>query len=311
MNAIASHHEDQEAKSIYASSWPPPTRSAPPPGPAGESLDVTSSALKARELAKGFNGVSKAYAFRRAGRSGGGVPEHIRRRRGHKIAFDIAGDRGGNEVSRPDQGHRHAGDQGTDTRNRRKMRILFIGDIMGSPGAKRCRGAYPPPGAVRRFDFVIANCENAAAGKGITKKIADELFGLGFDGMPSGNHIWDSPRGWSWRRSPDRPPGELPGRMPRTGNDGAGEKRQAARHGPPREGFSCPPSIVPQEGGRSSRRCGQIPLFLDFHAEATSEKKHWPIISTAGRWVIGTHTMCRPPTKKFFPEVRPALPMQE
>jgi calcineurin-like phosphoesterase len=76
------------------------------------------------------------------------------------------------------------------------MRILFIGDIMGSPGRKAVAAVLP---LLRErcggFDFVIANCENAAAGKGITRKIADELFGLGIDGMTSGNHIWDKPEG--------------------------------------------------------------------------------------------------------------------
>ena len=67
---------------------------------------------------------------------------------------------------------------------------------MGSPGRKAVAAVLP---LLRErcggFDFVIANCENAAAGKGITRKIADELFGLGIDGMTSGNHIWDKPEG--------------------------------------------------------------------------------------------------------------------
>ena len=37
------------------------------------------------------------------------------------------------------------------------------------------------------FDFVVANCENAAAGRGITPKVADELFAMGINGMTSGN----------------------------------------------------------------------------------------------------------------------------
>ncbi|HRX26929.1 MAG TPA: YmdB family metallophosphoesterase, partial [Aminivibrio sp.] len=70
------------------------------------------------------------------------------------------------------------------------MRILFIGDIMGSPGRKAVAAVLP---LLRErcggFDFVIANCENAAAGKGITRKIADELFGLGIDGDFPGDSL--------------------------------------------------------------------------------------------------------------------------
>ena len=76
------------------------------------------------------------------------------------------------------------------------MKILFIGDIMGSPGRKTVAAVLP---LLRErfgaFDFVLANCENAAAGKGITRKIVDELFSLGIDGMTSGNNLWDKPEG--------------------------------------------------------------------------------------------------------------------
>ena len=66
------------------------------------------------------------------------------------------------------------------------MKILFIGDIMGSPGRRAV--AELLPGLAEReggFDFVVANCENAAAGRGITPKVADELFAMGINGMTS------------------------------------------------------------------------------------------------------------------------------
>ena len=72
------------------------------------------------------------------------------------------------------------------------MRILFVGDIDGSPGRTALANALP---ALREewqgFDFVVVNCENAAAGKGMTGKILEEFLALGVDGMTSGNHIWD------------------------------------------------------------------------------------------------------------------------
>ena len=72
------------------------------------------------------------------------------------------------------------------------MRILFVGDIDGRPGRTALANALP---ALREewqgFDFVVVNCENAAAGKGMTGKILEEFLALGVDGMTSGNHIWD------------------------------------------------------------------------------------------------------------------------
>ncbi len=74
------------------------------------------------------------------------------------------------------------------------MNILFIGDIVGSPG-RRAIGEILP-GLKREFslDFVIANAENAAGGSGITAKVASELFGFGADVLTSGDHIWKKKR---------------------------------------------------------------------------------------------------------------------
>jgi metallophosphoesterase (TIGR00282 family) len=71
------------------------------------------------------------------------------------------------------------------------MRILAIGDVVGKPG-RRAVAAMTP--ALRRqlsLDVVIANGENAAAGRGLTSKTAKELFDAGVDIITSGNHIWD------------------------------------------------------------------------------------------------------------------------
>ena len=76
------------------------------------------------------------------------------------------------------------------------MKILFIGDIMGSPGRKTAAALLPVlQSRMGPFDFLLANCENAAAGRGITGKTAEELFSLGIDAMTSGNHIWDKNEG--------------------------------------------------------------------------------------------------------------------
>ena len=56
------------------------------------------------------------------------------------------------------------------------MKILFIGDIVGKPGRRAVRELLPGIIEERRIDFVIANCENAAAGFGVTAEIVEELY---------------------------------------------------------------------------------------------------------------------------------------
>jgi len=70
------------------------------------------------------------------------------------------------------------------------MRILFIGDIVGSPGRRAVEELVPKITGRERLDFVIANGENVAAGSGMTSALADQLFGYGIDVITSGDHIW-------------------------------------------------------------------------------------------------------------------------
>lgn len=187
------------------------------------------------------------------------------------------------------------------------MRIFFIGDIMGSPGRKataallpRLRKEYGP------FDFVIANCENAAAGKGITRKVADELFALGIDGMTGGNHIWDKPEGAVLLAEetrivrPANFPDECPGRglmiLEKNGARLAVASLQGRVFMPP---LDCPfkkaDALLEEAGG--------IPLFLDFHAEATSEKKalaHY--LDGRAAAVAGTHTHVQTADEQILPQ---------
>lgn len=69
------------------------------------------------------------------------------------------------------------------------MKILVIGDVMGKPGREILK-EYLKVNKVN-FDFIIVNGENAAAGFGLTEKIANEFFSWGVDIITSGNHIWD------------------------------------------------------------------------------------------------------------------------
>ncbi len=70
------------------------------------------------------------------------------------------------------------------------MKILFIGDVVGSPGRKAINKLLPELREEHSLDFVIANAENASGGSGIIPKVADELFACGVDVLTSGDHIW-------------------------------------------------------------------------------------------------------------------------
>lgn len=71
------------------------------------------------------------------------------------------------------------------------MKVLCIGDIVGKTGREAVMTHVPVMKASGGIDFVIANAENAAAGHGVTEKIAKELFQAGCDVLTLGDHIWD------------------------------------------------------------------------------------------------------------------------
>ena len=70
------------------------------------------------------------------------------------------------------------------------MKILFIGDIVGSPG-RRVVKDFCLNCDRHGLDIIIANGENSAGGNGITPDIAEELFGYGVDAITTGDHLWD------------------------------------------------------------------------------------------------------------------------
>jgi metallophosphoesterase (TIGR00282 family) len=71
------------------------------------------------------------------------------------------------------------------------MKIAFFGDIMGRSGRDALAQHLPAIKAAFAPDFIIVNAENAAAGYGLTLKIAQELFAMGADVLTTGNHVWD------------------------------------------------------------------------------------------------------------------------
>ena len=72
------------------------------------------------------------------------------------------------------------------------MKILILGDVMGSPGRLALRKNLSKVIQENEIKFSVINGENAADdGRGITKQIAEEIFSNGIDVITSGNHIWD------------------------------------------------------------------------------------------------------------------------
>ncbi|MCC6548255.1 TIGR00282 family metallophosphoesterase [Candidatus Sumerlaeota bacterium] len=178
------------------------------------------------------------------------------------------------------------------------MNILFIGDIFGNPGRQAVRKLLPELRRKREIDLVIANCENSAGGKGVTEKIAEDLFAAGCDLLTGGNHIF------AQRDSMDFIDGEQRLVRPVNFPPGAPGRGFAVHHSNagPTVGVinACGRTFMPQhydDPFRAIDACvkkirEQTPLvFVDFHAETTSEKMAmgWYLDGRVTA-VMGTHT---------------------
>ena len=176
------------------------------------------------------------------------------------------------------------------------MNILFIGDIFASPGRRIIADHLQDIVETNRIDLTIANAENAAGGFGLTPSIAEELFGLGLDVLTSGNHVWDKREVYDYL---GRQPRLLrPANYPEAPGHGAIVWRA-------RNGVDC--AVINLQGRTYMpstdcpfRKADQIlgaldpaikVKFVDFHAEATSEKiaLGWYLDGRVSA-VIGTHT---------------------
>jgi len=187
------------------------------------------------------------------------------------------------------------------------MRILFIGDIVGSPGREIVTKHLAEIVARERADLVIINGENSAAGFGITPKIAEELFALGADVITGGNHSWD--RKEILEFIPNEPRLLRPANFPKSPGRGlyVGTSRGGVRYAVLNlQGrvfmtqLDCPFRTADSELAR-------IPpdvkiIFVDMHAEATSEKQAmgWYLDGRVSV-VIGTHTHVATADERVLP----------
>lgn len=175
-----------------------------------------------------------------------------------------------------------------------EYKILFLGDVVGKPGRTAVKQGLPSLRQIHQPLFTIVNGENSAGGVGITPDIADEIFRAGADAITLGNHAFNKREIGPYLDStkPIVRPSNMPKKVPGRG--------------------LC---FVEREGIRLAvaNTCGRVYMdsygdpfaefdrlyeeaqtphfFLDFHAEATSEKiamgYHSEGRATA---VVGTHT---------------------
>ncbi|MCS1351224.1 TIGR00282 family metallophosphoesterase [Mechercharimyces sp. CAU 1602] len=175
------------------------------------------------------------------------------------------------------------------------MRVLMFGDIVGDPGRKALLQYLPLLKRSYQPNLILANGENAAQGRGITRPIVRELLHAGVHGITMGNHTWDRYEIFDFIDTEPKMvrPANYPEGTPGQGvmKVKAGQSELYVINLMGRTFLSqldCPFRTVDKllEGLNPD-----IPVWVDFHAETTSEKMAmgWYL---AGRvaTVVGTHT---------------------
>jgi metallophosphoesterase (TIGR00282 family) len=189
------------------------------------------------------------------------------------------------------------------------MRILFVGDIVGSPGRQIVRDRLPDLVSQQKIDLVIANGENAASGFGITPRLADELLGNGIDVLTGGNHSWD--RKEILEYIPHQPRLLRPANFPE-GNPGRGLYIGAAKNGERYAVLNLQGRVFLPAIDDPFRKADclltsldrDVALVLvDMHAETTSEKMAmgWYLDGRVTA-VIGTHTHVATADEQILPQ---------
>lgn len=190
------------------------------------------------------------------------------------------------------------------------LRILFLGDIVGEPGRKAVISRIPELRKEREIDFIIANGENAAGGRGITPKISIDLLRAGIAVITLGDHAWDQqeivpymdtePRLLRPINYPEGTPG-VGSIVLETAKAKVGVINAQGRTfmQPPLEN---PFTLVAEEAARLRSEERASVVFVDFHAETTSET------IALGRSLdgkisalVGTHTHVQTADEQVFP----------
>jgi metallophosphoesterase (TIGR00282 family) len=189
-----------------------------------------------------------------------------------------------------------------------EIRLLFVGDIVGKPGRELIRRGLPLLREHHDVDLVIANAENAAAGRGITREIGDQLLDWGVDVMTSGNHIWAQREAVDYIGAEARllRPANFPAGVP-----GNGSFLARTAQGRPVGVINLMGRVFMQELDNPFQRAlaeidALLPrtrvILVDFHAEATSEKiaMGW-FLDGKVTAVVGTHTHVQTADEQILP----------
>jgi metallophosphoesterase (TIGR00282 family) len=186
--------------------------------------------------------------------------------------------------------------------------MLFIGDVVGAPGRKAVAVLVPKLRERHRIHFVIANGENSAGGAGITPATAGELFSAGVDLITTGDHLFDQkevmallenePRFLRPRNYPAGTPGhgsavlERPGLPPIAVLNLQGRVFMGELENP----FTSALAEIERLRQRTNI------IFIDFHAEATSEKIALArMLDGKISALVGTHTHVQTADEQIFP----------
>lgn len=188
------------------------------------------------------------------------------------------------------------------------MKLLFIGDIVGQPGRRAVTELIPRLKERHGIDCIVANGENSAGGSGITAATAKEIFDAGVHVITTGDHLWDQKEVVGLLETDSRvlrpinyPAGvvgqgsgvfEIPG-LPPIGVLNV----QGRTFMPPLEN---PFTITKAEVERLRQKTKII--FVDVHAEATSEKIALArMLDGQVSAVVGTHTHVQTADEQIFP----------
>ncbi len=177
------------------------------------------------------------------------------------------------------------------------MKLLFVGDVIGKPGRRALQTILPRLVDHHRADYIVVNVENAAGGFGVTPEVLAELADLPIDCYTSGNHIWDKREGIdlldrekNLLRPANYPDGN-PGHGLYVGETAGGVKVAVINlEGRVFMDNLDSPFLV------ADRLLKQLDpkvkvIFVDFHAEATSEKQAIAFyLDGRVSAVVGTHT---------------------
>jgi metallophosphoesterase (TIGR00282 family) len=174
------------------------------------------------------------------------------------------------------------------------MRVLFIGDVVGSPGRRGVRETMPALRERYSPDLVVINGENSAGGMGITERTANDLFAAGADVITTGNHVYRHREAYEFIDRCERlvRPANYPSGNPGRGHtvvEAAG-KRVAVINLSGGIGLTVARTPFDTVDAILERLDADLAI-VDFHAEVSSEKvaMGWHLDGRVAA-VFGTHT---------------------